>query len=171
MNDQTVKADAGKPRLTLVPMQFVWDAAEVREFGTAKYGPPENWTKVEIQRYREALLRHVLSYIDDPDARDNESGLYALSHVACNVAFLCDLEHKRRAGMEAVPVAVTPDLVQDPIEPEIQKTEPEPEPKKRKPVDRGRIKALRAAGWEMKDIAEDVGCAYGTVWKVLHDEE
>lgn len=86
--DQTAKADAGKPRLTLVPMQIVWDIAEVREFGCIKY-TPDNWKRVEPERLREALLRHVLRYIDDPDGVDDETGLPHLSHVACNVAFLC----------------------------------------------------------------------------------
>ena len=86
--DQTAKADAGKPRLTLVPMQILWDIAEVREFGCVKY-EPENWKTVEPERLREALLRHVIRYIDDPDGVDEESGLPHLSHAACNMAFLC----------------------------------------------------------------------------------
>ena len=52
MNKQEAKADAGKPRLTLVPMQLIKDVAEVREYGTRKYGDPENWRQVEVQRYR-----------------------------------------------------------------------------------------------------------------------
>ena len=86
--DQTAKADAGKPRLTLVPMQILWDIAAVREFGCIKYAP-DNWKTVEPERLREALLRHVIRYMDDPDGVDDETGLPHLSHVACNVAFLC----------------------------------------------------------------------------------
>ena len=86
--DQTAKADAGKPRLSLVPMQILWDIAEVREFGCIKY-TPDNWKRVEPERLREALLRHVIRYIDDPDGVDDESGLPHLSHIATNVAFLC----------------------------------------------------------------------------------
>ena len=37
-NDQTIKADAGKPRLTLVPQQIIYDIAKVREYGLAKQG-------------------------------------------------------------------------------------------------------------------------------------
>lgn len=94
--NQDAKADAGKPRLTLVPMQIVWDIAAVREFGNAKYGDPDNWRKVEPQRYKDALLRHVLRYVADPDGVDDESGLPHLWHVCTNCAFLCELEQKER---------------------------------------------------------------------------
>lgn len=93
--DQTAKRDKGKPRLTLVPMQMVWDVAEVREWAvTNKYKDPDNWKKVEVERYRDALLRHVLRYIQDPYGVDDETGLKHLAHVATNVAFLCELEKR-----------------------------------------------------------------------------
>ena len=94
MNEQNqdVKADAGKPRITLVPRRIIWDIAAVREYGCRKYKDPENWKRVEPQRYRDALMRHLLAYLDDPDSVDAESGLPHLWHAACNIAFLCDLE-------------------------------------------------------------------------------
>lgn len=93
---QTAKADAGKPQLTLVPRQIIYDIAEVREYGTKKYGDPNNWKKVEIERYRDAAFRHFMAYLDDPCGKDAESGIYHLSHLACNIAFLCELERKER---------------------------------------------------------------------------
>ena len=90
--DQNAKADAGKLRLTLVPRQIIWDIAAVRMYGNQKYGDPENWRDVEIGRYRDAAFRHFLAYLDDPAGLDPESGLSHLSHLACNVAFLCELE-------------------------------------------------------------------------------
>lgn len=92
--DQAAKADAGKPRLTLVPRRIIWDIARIREHGTAKYGDPENWKKVEPERYRDAMMRHMLAYLDDPGGVDEESGLPHLWHLACNVAFLCEMEGK-----------------------------------------------------------------------------
>ena len=93
--NQTAKADAGKPRLTLVPMRIMWDIAEVREYGCRKYpaGGVNNWRQVEIERYREAAFRHFLRYLDDPQGVDEESGLPHLYHLVCNLAFICDLEH------------------------------------------------------------------------------
>lgn len=91
-NDQTAKADAGKLRLTLVPRKIIRDIARVRMYGTEKYKDPENWRRVEADRYRDAAFRHFLAYLDDPGGTDEESGLPHLWHLACNVAFLCELE-------------------------------------------------------------------------------
>ena len=94
MSDQTIKADAGKPRLSLVPTEIINQIARVREYGINKYpnGGPNNWKKVELDRYRDAAYRHLLAYIADPKGVDEESGLPHLAHLACNVAFLCELE-------------------------------------------------------------------------------
>ena len=91
-NIQTAKADAGKPRLTLVPRKIIFAIARIREYGNKKYGSPDNWKQVEPQRYRDAAFRHFLSYLDDPRGVDEESGLPHLWHLACNIAFLCEME-------------------------------------------------------------------------------
>ena len=96
MNSQVAKADAGKLQISLVPTGIIREIARVRMYGTKKYGDPENWKKVEKERYKDALLRHILAYVDDPDGVDDESGLPHLSHVACNVAFLIELESTGR---------------------------------------------------------------------------
>ena len=90
--DQQAKADAGKPRLTLVPTEIIRNIATIREYGNRKYGSAENWRTVEVERYRDAAYRHLLAYIDDPASVDEESGLPHLWHLACNVAFLCEME-------------------------------------------------------------------------------
>lgn len=90
--DQSVKADGGKIRPTLVPGSLIRAVAAVREYGVQKYGDPENWRRVEPQRYRDALYRHLLAYIDDPQGVDEESGLPHLWHLACNAAFLIEME-------------------------------------------------------------------------------
>ena len=36
--NQKIKADEGKPKLSLVPWQIVYDIARVREYGNQKYG-------------------------------------------------------------------------------------------------------------------------------------
>lgn len=103
MNDQTAKADAGKPRLSLVPRQIIWDIAEVREFAVRnKYKDPDNWKRVEIERYRDAMMRHMMRYMDDPQGVDDESGLPHLSHLATNIAFLCELEKGEKHGQGKV---------------------------------------------------------------------
>ena len=102
MSDQTIKADAGKPRLSLVPTEIINQIARVREYGINKYpnGGPNNWKKVELDRYRDAAYRHLLAYIADPKGVDEESGLPHLAHLACNVAFLCELEALQKESPE-----------------------------------------------------------------------
>ena len=92
-NEQSVKADAGKIRPTLVPTSLIRAVATVREYGVSKYGDSENWRKVEPQRYRDALCRHLLAYLDDPNSKDEESGIPHLWHAACNIAFLIDTDY------------------------------------------------------------------------------
>lgn len=94
--DQSVKADAGKLQLTLVPWEIVRCIAAVRMYGVEKYGDPDNWKRVEIERYRDALCRHWLAYLEDPQGADEESGMPHLWHAACNLAFLCALEKGRK---------------------------------------------------------------------------
>lgn len=91
MNDQSIKRDAGKLPLSLVPMQIIRDIAEVRQYGIAKYGDTDSWRRVEIQRYIDAMLRHTLAFVDDPAGVDPESGIEHYKHVVCNWAFLCDI--------------------------------------------------------------------------------
>lgn len=90
--NQKIKADKGKPRLSLVPAEVIRCIARVREFGSQKYKDPNSWKQVEVERYRDALYRHLLEYIEDPQGLDKESQLPHLWHIACNVAFLCELE-------------------------------------------------------------------------------
>lgn len=94
MSDQSAKADAGKIRPTLVHTSLIRAVAAVREYGTSKYHDPDNWRRVEAQRYRDALYRHWLAYLEDPGGVDPESGLPHLWHLACNVDFLIELERE-----------------------------------------------------------------------------
>ena len=90
MNKQEAKADAGKPRPTLVPVSLIEAVASIREYGVAKYHDPENWRKVEPERYEDALYRHWLAYLNGEE-KDEESGLPHLWHLATNAAFLIEL--------------------------------------------------------------------------------
>ncbi len=91
-DDQEAKADAGKPKLSLVPTEIINCIARVREFGNRKYKDSDSWRRVDKERYRDAAFRHMLRYIEEPYGVDEESGLPHLWHLACNVAFLCELE-------------------------------------------------------------------------------
>ena len=94
--DQSIKADSGKPKLSLVPWGIVNYIAKVREYGVKKYGEKESWKEVEAERYIDALLRHTIAFAEDPTGNDEESGLPHIAHVACNVAFLCEFYKEGR---------------------------------------------------------------------------
>lgn len=96
MYNQEAKADNGKPQLRLVPTEIINCIARVREYGNKKYGDPENWKTVEKERYIDAMFRHLLAYINDNEGEDEESGLPHLWHLACNVAFLCEMEKEEQ---------------------------------------------------------------------------
>lgn len=85
------KADAGKPTLTLVPRQIIYSIERVRKYGVEKYHDPDNWRRVDADRYWGALIRHVLAAWYNYRAVDAESGLMHLEHIACNAAFILEL--------------------------------------------------------------------------------
>lgn len=87
----SAKADSGKPTLSLVPTQIIYEIEKVRSFGNKKYHDPDNWKQVEMERYHEALLRHTMAIWNDVTARDKESGLLHLSHMAVNIAFILEM--------------------------------------------------------------------------------
>lgn len=91
--DQQAKADAGKPRPTLVPVSLIEAVTAIRMYGNAKYHDPDNWKQVEPQRYRDALYRHWLAYLKG-ERCDAESGLPHLWHLATNAAFLIEMDGK-----------------------------------------------------------------------------
>lgn len=91
LSDQTAKADAGKLQISMVPPQIVRDIAEVRMYGNKKYGDPNNWKSVELQRYVDAMLRHTLAFWEDPNSVDEESGIPHYKHAECNWAFISEM--------------------------------------------------------------------------------
>ena len=97
-DEQEAKADAGKPRPTLVPVSAIRAIMAVREYGCQKYHDPDNWRKVDPQRYRDALYRHLLAYLEDPHGVDEESRLPNLWHLLTNAAFLAELEWPEKEG-------------------------------------------------------------------------
>lgn len=85
------KADKGKLEISLVPTQIIKDIAQVRMYGIKKYNDPDNWKNVAIERYTNALLRHTLEFMKDIKSKDSESGIEHYKHMACNMAFICEM--------------------------------------------------------------------------------
>lgn len=91
--DQTIKFDEGKPRPSLVPQGIINGMAKVREYGLRKYGDKESWRMVDIDRYVNALYRHVMA-VADGEWLDSESGLPHVDHIAVNAAFIRELKEE-----------------------------------------------------------------------------
>lgn len=98
--DYSIKSDAGKYKPTLCHPSLIEAVARVREYGAAKYGNNECWKRVEEQRYKDALYRHWLAYLENPDGVDEESGMPHLWHAACNMDFLVEMQKERMKNGE-----------------------------------------------------------------------
>lgn len=96
------KHDEGKPRTSLVPPGLIEAVGIVRTFGTNKYGDPDGWRKVEPERYRDAMMRHVVAWLRDPQSVDEESGLPHLWHIATNIAFLIEFQGVQKSERKKV---------------------------------------------------------------------
>lgn len=94
-NDQGgVKADGGKmqPRLLMQSMpNAVKEICEVLTYGANKY-TPDNWKKVEGDRYTDALYRHLLAYHAGEQV-DSETKKHHLAHAACCILFLLEKQN------------------------------------------------------------------------------
>ena len=89
--EKTIKYDEDKPRLGLVPPDVIVAIGKIMTYGLTKYDEG-SWKQVEAWRYKDALMRHLCEYLRDPESIDLESGYKHLWHLACNIAFLCELE-------------------------------------------------------------------------------
>lgn len=88
-NPHNAKYDKGKPHPSYVPPAIIRSVMRVREYGHTKYGQQaDHWDQVELERYHDAMLRHILACWSDPYSVDPESGLLHLEHAVTNAAFL-----------------------------------------------------------------------------------
>lgn len=96
--DQVYKADGGKikPRLLVdgVPNALM-AVSSVLTYGAHKY-EEHSWKRVNIDRYRDAMIRHQLADAMEPGSYDDESGLLHLAHFVCNALFILE---DRLSGM------------------------------------------------------------------------
>lgn len=102
MNDQIAKQDDGKIRPSLMPTNSWRAYCAIRDYGCKKYplGGTENWRKVEPIRFLDALLRHAMAVIDDPNSVDPESGMKHSWHMMTNALFFVELTYYDATGEE-----------------------------------------------------------------------
>ena len=87
---QGIKFDNSNEKLRwlLVPWAALQEIVKVLQAGAVKY-LPDNWMRVPnaIERYREALLRHVIADANG-ELIDKDYGLLHLAHAGCCILFL-----------------------------------------------------------------------------------
>lgn len=77
-----------------------------------------------------------------------------------------DAEHEQTGPDRSEPVQ------EEPKQEEPKKAETKAKPKatkKTQPIDKGKIGALRKAGWAIAEIADEMKCSNATVYKVLNE--
>ena len=81
------KNDEGKLQWSLMPFEHLEEVVRVLMKGAEKYGK-DNWKKCDdTNRYKDALMRHIVSY-NKGEKNDHEDGLPHLAHAICNCLFL-----------------------------------------------------------------------------------
>ena len=86
-NDQAMRFNSEKPKLSLIDLKSLEPMAEVLEFGAKKYAR-DNWKKgFSISTILDSMLRHIAA-IQDGEMIDPESGLSHIGHIQCNALFL-----------------------------------------------------------------------------------
>lgn len=94
-NKSFVKNDSGKLQWSLLPFKELEDVVRVLMLGAKKY-TPDNWKKCDdVTRYKDALMRHVISYVSG-DETDEESQLSHLAHAVCNCLFLMYFDNTKK---------------------------------------------------------------------------
>lgn len=84
-----IKFDSSKPDMRLIPPLAELEMAKVLTFGAEKYAP-DNWKKVEPERYISAAMRHI-NAIRQGELVDSESGCHHAAHLMCCAAFMVEL--------------------------------------------------------------------------------
>ena len=84
------KNDTGKLQWSILPFEQMEDVVKVLMNGAKTYSR-DNWQNCDDKnRYVDALLRHVISYVNGEknDVGQGGDGLPHLAHAVCNCLFL-----------------------------------------------------------------------------------
>lgn len=88
-----LKNDKGKLQWSLLPFQELSETVQVLMNGAEKYSR-DNWKKCDnTDRYKDALVRHIVSYISG-EKNDPEDNCSHLAHAICNCLFLQYFDNK-----------------------------------------------------------------------------
>lgn len=97
MYNQEKKADAGKDRWELLPINQIQKVVKVLTDGAEKYGD-NGWRSVDNpqERFYAAMMRHLYAWRTG-DKIDKESGFNHMIHVICNAIFLAEFDEEEES--------------------------------------------------------------------------
>lgn len=84
MGNVGLKHDADKPRIDLIPVEFIIGISKAYTFGMKKYGEDNFKNGISVRRLLAASLRHLYLMISGIDT-DSESGLPHWAHVGASL--------------------------------------------------------------------------------------
>lgn len=89
-----IKHDQGKPRLSLIPKEAIWEIGNALTYGANKYGQFNFRKGISHSRLLDAAMRHITEHIAGEDV-DPESGNTHISHALGSLAMLAwMIKHK-----------------------------------------------------------------------------
>lgn len=91
------KNDNGKLQWSFMPFAELEEVVRVLMNGAKTYSP-DNWKKCDdVTRYKDALMRHFVSYIkgETYDTGKGGDGLHHLAHAVCNCLFLMWFDNQK----------------------------------------------------------------------------
>lgn len=97
LNSNFIKNDSGKLQWSLMPFVELEEVVRVLMNGAKTYSP-DNWKKCDdVNRYKDALMRHVVSYItgETYDVGKGGDGLHHLAHAVCDCLFLMWFDNQK----------------------------------------------------------------------------
>lgn len=80
-NESGTKHDSGKPRISLIPKEALFETANAFGFGAEKYGTHNFKGGIKMSRLLDAALRHIVKYADGEDMDDENPNTTHLGHA------------------------------------------------------------------------------------------
>lgn len=82
------KNDNGKPDLTDIPKEAMWEMGKAFTYGQKKYGKNNFRLGMNVSRQVAAAIRHLYQHLDG-ETVDVESGVTHLGHALASISMAC----------------------------------------------------------------------------------
>jgi hypothetical protein len=111
------KADSGKPRISLVPTQFITALAHLFTLGAKKYAAWNWWLGMNFSRPYDALQRHAMAWYEgeEHDPTDGQHHLIACAWNCCVLYFYSAVQPNRYKKFDDRPKNLNEDVIRNSI--------------------------------------------------------